>query len=91
MNAYAAAIGTRLARLGRTRAWLAEKIGVSRPTVTNHLKAEAISADFLRRAAKALGVGRKALDALAEQEYQLALTEKRRMTPPLVNGPHKPQ
>lgn len=88
-NAYKVAIRTALARQGKTFAWLASRIGVSRPTVTNHLAKEEVGGEFLRRAARALGIGRKKLDALAQHEHELARSEGREVSPPLVR-PQRP-
>jgi predicted transcriptional regulator len=88
-NAWKVAIRTALARHGKTFAWLASRIGVSRPTVTNHLAGEAVSGEFLRRVAKALGVGRKQLDTLALEEYELARAEGRAVSRPKLR-PQRP-
>lgn len=90
-NAVKVAIKVRLNREGRSFAWLARRMKLSKPTVANQLNAEkGPTVDFLKRACKALGIGYKRLIAEAEAEYELATATGRKMREPTVNGPHRP-
>lgn len=70
---FTQAINVRLTRIGKSKSWLADEIGMSQPALSARLNNKtALDANDLDKIAKALGVDGGELLALAIREHEWA-------------------